>query len=288
MPELPEVETIIRGLRKNILGLKIQDIWSNNKKFQPKAGPPLAEKIIGAKIVNIKRRGKNILFYLDNGKLMLVHQKMTGHLLYGKWKKKGGKWTSSKRGPMRDDKMNGFIHLIFWLNNGYMLALSDLRKFAKVVVFDTQDTNKIKDIQNLGPDALKISFSDFKKGILSKRKDIKTVLMDQDLVAGIGNIYSDDILWSSRIHPKKKSNLLTNRQLEKIFKAMKDILKIAVAKRGTSISDYRDSSGEKGGYGDIRLVYKREKEPCKRCKTIIKRIKVGGRSSCFCPKCQKL
>lgn len=285
MPELPEVETIVRGLYKKVLGLMIQDVWSN----VPKLGAgKWKSKVVGAKISDVKRKGKNILFYLSNGKLLLVHQKMTGHLLYGKWKKEKGEWISLKRGPLLDDKTNRFIHLIFYLNNGYMLALSDLRKFAKVVVFNTQDTDSIEDINKLGPDALKISFSDFKKRILSKKKDIKQVLLDQGVVAGIGNIYGDDILWSSRIHPKRKSNSLNDKELGKIFKSMRDILKIAIAKRGASISNFRDSSGNKGKYGEIRLVYKREKEPCKKCKTAIKRIKVGGRSSCFCPKCQKL
>jgi len=114
------------------------------------------------------------------------------------------------------------------------------------------------------------------------------VLLDQDLIAGIGNIYSDDILWKAKVHPLRRADSLSDKEIKDIYESTKDILNLAIALGGTSISDYRDVLGGKGGYSDKRLVYKRDGEPCKRCKTPIKRIKVGSRSARFCPKCQKI
>jgi formamidopyrimidine-DNA glycosylase len=285
MPELPEVETIVRDLNNKVLGRKIQDIWSDVKKFKVQS---LKLKVVGRKIEKIERKGKNILFHLSGGKLLLVHQKMTGHFLCGRWERKKGKWINVEEGFLRDDKMNNFIHLIFWLSDGNMLALSDLRKFAKVAFFDTQKIENIKDIKNLGPDALNVSMADFKKRVLRKNnKDIKQVLMDQETIAGIGNIYADDILWKAAIHPKRKPQFINDNDLKKIFSAMKSILAKSIKKRGTSISDFRDTAGNKGGYGEIRLAYKRKGDPCGRCGVKMERIKIGGRGTCFCPKCQK-
>ena len=288
MPELPEVETIVRDLNKNIPSHRIRDIWSDVEKFKVKS---LKSKVIGGKIEKVERIGKNILFYLTGEKILLIHQKMTGHLMYGKWKVEkmsGGKEKVSSllKGPFQE-KVNNYIHLIFYLDNGWQVALSDLRKFAKVEVFDARSAGEIKELKNLGPDALKIKFADFQKNIAVKSGPVKQVLMNQEFTAGIGNIYGDEILWEARVHPGRKVNSLNVVALKKIFKAMKSILKKAVKKRGTSISDFRDAYGKRGKYGDERLAYRRESKPCFRCKNKITRVKIGGRSSCFCPVCQK-
>ena len=288
MPELPEVETIVNDLNKKVPNLKIQDIWSDVEKFKIKN---LKSKIVGNKIEKIERVGKNILFFLTGGKIMLVHQKMTGHLMYGKWKIEKTsdgqeKISSLLKGPFQE-RVNNYIHLIFYLNNGWQIALSDLRKFAKVAVFDARSANEIKELKNLGPDALNMKFADFRKNIAVKNGSVKQVLMNQEVIAGIGNIYGDEILWKARIHPERKANSLSLIALKKIFKATKDILKKAVKKRGTSISDFRDAHGKRGEYGDERLAYRREGKSCFRCKNKIARVKISGRSSCFCPACQK-
>lgn len=285
MPELPEVETIVRDLNKKVLGQKIKDIWSDAAKLRVER---LKSKVIGEEILDVKRRGKNILFYLSGGKILLIHQKMTGHLLYGKWEIKGvgGNVKSLLRGSL-DEKVNNYIHLIFYLESGWQMALSDLRKFAKAAVFDARKAEDIEEIKKLGPDALEIKFSEFAERVLAKKLEIKKVLMDQGVIAGIGNIYSDDILWQAKIYPSRKSRALSEEELKKLFEAMGNILAKAVKERGTSISDFRDLAGEKGGYGNIRLVYRREGEPCQRCGTKIKRLKIGGRSSCYCPQCQE-
>jgi len=297
MPELPEVETTVRDLNKKILGLKIKDVWTDFKKMVKKpallAGglsdfDSFKKEIIGQRIEKIKRRGKNILFYLSGGKIMLIHQKLTGHLLVGKWKLESGKWKSLIKGAL-EEKINTFIHLMFFLSNDKMLALSDLRKFAKVLVIDAKNLDSLKDIKNLGPEPLdkNFDFEKFKERLKNRRGKIKQVLMDQEVIAGIGNIYSDEILFEARVHPLKDVSKLSERELKEIYRAMKKILKQAIKLKGESISDYRTPSGKRGGFDRLRRVYRREGEKCPRCGAIIKRIKLAGRSAHFCPKCQK-
>lgn len=314
MPELPEVETIVNDLKKKIIGRKIIGVWFDSpsqisfhktwegkqkiiKKLKPK---DFEKQIKGLKIAEIKRRGKNILIYLSKTQnlktetyLLLIHQKMTGHLLCGKWrieriKNKESRIKSLIKGKL-EEKVNNYIHLIFYLDNGWQLGLSDLRKFAKVLFGRKKEIENLAEIKNLGPEPLDKSFnlSIFQSAIANNKRKIKQVLMDQEIIAGIGNIYSDEILWQAKVHPFKSTNKLSNKELKEIFSAMKQILKKAVQFRGTSISNYRDAFGKSGSYGNIKKVYQREGEPCLRCKTAIKRVKIGGRSSHFCPICQR-
>lgn len=290
MPELPEVETIVKDLNKNILGRKIEDVWSDALKLikKPKSFQSFLEEIKGRKIKNVKRRGKNILIFLSGNKTLLIHQKMTGHLLLGKWNMKNGKWQPEEKGPL-DDPMNRFLHIIFYLNNGKMLALSDLRKFAKVEIWDNNDLENSDEMKKLGPDPLeeKFSFEKFKKILADKKGKVKQILMDQSVIVGIGNIYSDEILWLAKIHPLRLISSLQNKDLMRIYRSMKKILTQAIKLKGDSMSDYRLISGEKGGYQNVQKVYKQEGKECQRKDGgIIKRIKIGARSSRFCPKCQ--
>lgn len=289
MPELPEVQTIVDDLSKKIIGRKIVGVWFDAPKLIKKPKPEdLRFKIKDLRITKVKRRGKNILIYL-NSKLLLVHQKLTGHLLYGKWKIEEGKVKSLIKGPL-EEKVNNYIHLIFYLDNGWQLALSDLRKFAKILFGSKEEIEKLPELTELGPEPLDKSFnlSIFQSAISNKKGRIKQVLMDQKVISGIGNIYSDEILWQANIHPFKKANELKANELTSIYKAMKQILEKAVKLRGTSISDYRDTAGKSGGYAEIRKAYQREGEPCPRCGILIKRVKIGGRSAHFCPKCQEI
>jgi len=308
MPELPEVETIVRGLRKKIIGRKIksvwfdspsqislQEAWEGKPKFvkAPKADI-LNKQIKGLKIIDVQRRAKNILIYFSSDKMMLIHQKMTGHLLYGKWEIKKAQGTkqlvqSIIKGAMQD-KVNDFIHLILCFDNGWQLALSDMRKFAKVIFGDKKEIEDLRELKELGPEPLEKSFDfkKFKEAVGNKTRKIKQVLMDPYIIAGIGNIYSDDILWEAKIHPFQSAKTLKGVELKRIFLAIKKILTQAVKLRGTSFSDYRDVEGKKGYYVDKRRVYQREGEKCLRCRGIIKRVKMGGRSAHFCSKCQIL
>jgi formamidopyrimidine-DNA glycosylase len=284
MPELPEVETIVNDLKKVLPGLKILDVWSDLKKL-PKN---IKKEVTGRKILKVERRGKNILIYLLGGKTILVHQKMTGHLLYGKWIKKKGAWESAIPGPLRDPE-NRFIHLLFFLSNGKRLALCDMRKFAKVIVLPTEKIPE--EFKNLGPDPFDkdLTFVEFKKRISKKSGKIKIVLMDQSLIAGIGNIYADEILWAAGTHPLKPANKLKEDELKKIYGVIKPILKKAIKARGSSYIDYRDAFGREGNYQKMHYAYQQTGMKCKkRDGGVIKKIRIGGRSAHFCPVHQKL
>lgn len=334
MPELPEVQTIVNDLKEKIIGRKIAGLWFDAPKIIKKPKPSELEKQIkGLKIQEIKRRGKNILIYLTtdyrlqttakNKKavvgsrlavdfLLLVHQKLTGHLLYGKWSfgkaqdKQKVIVESLIKGTLQE-KVNNYIHLIFYFDNGWQLGLSDLRKFAKVLFGPKEEIEKLPDLAKIGPEPLDKSFKveKFIKLIKLEKRKIKQVLMDQEVIAGIGNIYSDEILWQAKIHPFRPAYKLKTYELKNLFTAMRQILEKAIKLRGTSISDYRDTLGKSGGYAKMLKVYpvrnrvplsgnisngvyRREGEPCGRCKTLIKRVKIGGRSAHYCPKCQKI
>jgi len=291
MPELPEVETTIYDLQKKVLGRTFVSIWTDFGKMikRPKNFEKFKKVLKGKKIDGIRRRGKNILFNLSDGKTLLVHQKLTGHLLFGKWIKKDGRWMAPP--GFLAEKVNTYIHLLFTLDNGQMLALSDLRKFAKIELWEKKELENSKGMKSLGPEPLERSFTfeKFKKALLKRKKGkIKQVLMDQNVIAGIGNIYSDEILWKAKIHPFKKVLRLKEKELKKIYKALQEILREAIKLRGESISDFRRISGKKGEFDKLRKVYRREGEKCSRCGTIIKKVKLGGRSAHFCPKCQRL
>jgi len=291
MPELPEVETTVRDLKRKVLGRTFLNVWCDAKKLikRPRTFEEFKKEILGRKIISIKRKGKNILIYLDKKKALLIHQKLTGHLLVGKWQKKGNSWIPQIKGPL-EDPINRFIHLIFFLDNDLMLALSDLRKFAKVELWDKKELTQSKEIREIGIDPFspEFTFQEFKKRIKNTKRKIKQVLMDQSLIAGIGNIYSDEILFEAKIHPEKKAHVLKEEELKRIYQSIKKVLKKAIELGGESISDYRRPDGSKGGFDPLRKVYRREGKPCVRCRTPIKRIKIAQRSSYFCPKCQKL
>ncbi len=319
MPELPEVQTIVGDLNKKIIGKRIVGVWFDAPKLikRPKA-EDLENQIKGLRIKEIKRRGKNILIYLGKPKtansksadnkqlaaddmLLLIHQKMTGHLLVGKWSVRKTKTRmrlsedgrnsviSLIKGPL-NEKVNNYIHVIFYLDSGEQLALSDLRKFAKVVFGKRNEIENIPELKKLGIDPLdgRFTFEKFNKIIRSLPGKIKQILMDQEKISGIGNIYSDEILWKAQIHPLRRANSLSEGELKKIYKATGGILKKAIKLRGTSISDFRDTAGKSGNYGNVRSVYRKEGRPCPVCGGKIERIRIGGRSAHFCPVCQKL
>jgi len=290
MPELPEVETIVKDLKKRVLERTFVDVWTDFPKMikKPANFEQFKKEIKRKKIEEIRRRGKNILIELSENKTLLIHQKLTGHLLMGKWQIINGKWQPEEKGPL-EESVNRFIHLMFWLDSGEMLALSDLRKFAKVELWSSSELEEAEDFKSLGPEPLErnFTFEKFKDTLKNKKGKIKQVLMEQAVIAGIGNIYSDEILWQARIHPFKEISKLKERELKKIYRAIKEILPKAIELGGESISDFRRISGEPGYFDKERKVYRREGEKCSRCGTIIKRVKIAGRSAHFCPRCQK-
>ncbi len=293
MPELPEVQTIVGDLNKKVRGLAITGVWTdwpNAFRRSPGGWKNFEPSVKGRKIEKVRRLGKNIIFDLSGGEKMLIHQKMTGHLLIGRWRLDKNRPVPEEQGLL-SEKVNGYIHTLFYLSGGKMMAFSDLRKFGKIIAAGGEKFSDLEDVKNIGPDltAAGFSFFDFKKALAGRRGPIKKVLMDQSVVSGIGNIYSDEILFVARIHPLKKTENLSDVELRKIFSAAKKILKKAIKLRGTSISDYRDTAGKAGGYDKVRLVYRKEGAPCPdKCGGKVRRIKIGGRSAHFCPHCQKL
>lgn len=292
MPELPEVETIVRDLRKEVLGRKIEDVWSDTKKSvkKPEDFKSFKKEIKGKEIKEVKRRAKNILFKLSGEKTLLIHQKLTGHLLLGKWKFSNNQWVPLKKGGYLDDPMNKYIRFVFFLDDGRMLSLSDLRKFAKIELWQDKELKESGKMEEFGPEPLDKSFNfeKFKEALKKKKGKIKQVLMDQTVIAGVGNIYSDEALWKAKVHPLKKVPDLSEKELKRIYTSLIEVLKLAVKLKGESISDYRRPSGEKGKFDPMRKVYRRKGKECFRCGSKIKRIKIGNRSSHFCPNCQKL
>ncbi|MFZ3057599.1 MAG: DNA-formamidopyrimidine glycosylase [Minisyncoccales bacterium] len=289
MPELPEVETIVRDLRKEVLHRTFIDIWTDAKGMIKKDTlESFKKKLIGKEIIGVRRRAKNILIDLSDDYILLIHQKIAGHLLFGKWKQEKGIWVSEKEGPLLTDPINKYLHIVFTLDDKKQLALSDARKFAKAELWKKKELMSSKEFNKIGPEPLTDVFtlSEFKKLFEKKKGKIKQVLMDQNFISGIGNIYASEILFKAKIHPEEEIKNLKDEDLKNIYTAMRDILNKAIELRGDSFSDFRTLYGEKGGAQNMNKVYQKENKPCPRCKGMIRRITQGGRGTFFCPKCQ--
>lgn len=306
MPELPEVHTTVTGLQKILPGLTITDIWSDMWSESKLARntikdrtyfPYLKKYTVGKTIGTVRRRAKYILIDLDNGFTVIIHMKMTGHLMYGNYlqnKKYNGRewpWTPVEKDSPLLDPYNRHIHVVFSLSNTNHMVFCDSRKFGTIVVEKTS-TLHMERLSHLGPEPLEATFTEnnFKERIMqSPRRAIKTVLMDQTIVAGIGNIYSDEMLHLARILPTRTPQSLTKMEVARLFKSMKKVLEKGIDFGGDSKSDYRNVEGERGRFQGEHLVYLRTREECKTksCEGVIKKLKVGGRSAHFCPECQK-
>lgn len=293
MPELPEVETIKNDLVKNVRGRRITGVnflWPGILKGM--SPDEFAKKVNGRSIENIERRAKNLAVILDDGYTLLFHMKMTGHLIVvdNSWGvDSSGKWVhqGENTSPLYDP-LNQYIRVIFSLDNGKILAFSDLRKFAYVKYMSAQELAEA--FNKYGPEPLSSEFTvDYLKKTFEKKPVvIKKALMDQELIAGIGNIYADEILYAAKIHPLTKTKDLDSTQITAIHNSAIKILNQAIKMRGTSTSDFRDTEGKKGKFGDVLNVYRRTGLPCKKDGAKIVRITVGGRGTHFCPVEQKL
>jgi formamidopyrimidine-DNA glycosylase len=294
MPELPEVHTTVLGIKTVAKGLTIINVWTDyggsihagkahikDKEFFTR----FKKAVLGQTITDTSRRGKNVLIHLSNSLTILIHMKMTGHVLFGKYKMEAGVWIADQPGALQDP-FNGFIHLVFTLPNGKHLVLSDVRKFAKVTFFG-KDNPHATELELIGPEPLEDSFTwtILKERLATKSKTkIKTVLMDQSVLAGIGNIYSDEILFEAGIHPESIACKLTDVDIKQMTIAMKSILTKSITMGGDSLSDYRNIYGERGGFQDHHKAYRQTGKPCpkKNCSGTIARKIIGGRSSHFC------
>lgn len=302
MPELPEVQTTVNGLNEFVKGQTILDVWTDLATKTPSRPDYLTttksldfftffkKTISGTKILSAERRAKNIFIHLSNGYTILIHMKMTGHLLYGTYTfdTKTNTWIphpSEKNEALRDP-FNRFLHTVFILKNGKHLTLSDVRKFAKVSLLTKQEVEKLKN--EFGPEPLEkgFTFTVFTERLLKKpTKKIKTALLDQTLIAGIGNIYSDEALWLSAIHPTRLVSSLTEKERKKLFDAIQIVLTKGIDFGGDSTSDYRDISGKPGKFQKAHEVYRQAGTACsrKKCTGIIERTTIENRGCYLCP-----
>lgn len=293
MPELPEVEITRRKLiEQGLIGAKISSFWSDwPRGLQIAKSVKLVNSDIASrKILNIRRLGKALFFDLSkNGskwnkweevdKVLGWHFRMSGRLEVRSERLDVGDWRRT------DDKS---IHARVTLNDGREIIFRDPRKFGVVWYGTPEELNKDSYIGTLGPDMLFVKFAEFKKQLQNKNGMIKPVLLDQKVVAGIGNIIVDESLWHARVHPKILSYVLPDQAIRTIYSSLKLVIKRILKARGSTMRDWSHPDGEAGGYEKIRWIYGREGENCPRCRNIIKRIVVGSRGTSICEKCQKL
>ncbi|QQG49962.1 MAG: bifunctional DNA-formamidopyrimidine glycosylase/DNA-(apurinic or apyrimidinic site) lyase [Candidatus Berkelbacteria bacterium] len=283
MPELPEVETVKRSLDKAIKGQTIKDIEVRDYKiFRGKR-----HDVIGAKINEIERRAKTLIWRLSNGKFLLFHLKMTGQMLYDSDDHKQIAGGGHPDAEYLQKPPHKHTYIIFTLDKGH-LYFNDLRKFGWIKVLD-DDTLK-QEVAKYGPevDWPEFSFQFFTEKLkLRPRMKIKTMLMDQSFISGIGNIYSDEILFKAKILPTRPVKDLSEPELRAIYDHIKPVLELAIEHGGTTLKDYRKLDGSIGDFLQHANVYHRHGQPCKVCSTKIERIVVNGRSAHFCPNCQK-
>lgn len=320
MPELPEVHTTATMLGKLVVGHTIADVWTDYNSphsagkdniKDPAFFAVFQKTLIGARIVKTHRRGKNVLIDIEGdghsgGKkgggqgiakhTIIVHMKMTGHLLYGKYRKSGsGKnisWEAISPETLKDP-FSRFVHMMISFADGTHLALADVRKFAKVTVVPTASADKSPHLADIGPEPLSHAFTFplFQERLLTRPTGkIKLVLMDPAVLAGIGNIYSDEILWAAGVHPASTVAKVPLAKMKEIFKKSKEILKKGIDFGGDSTSDYRNPMGERGAFHYHHRAYRNTGRACERrgCTGTIHRLAMGGRGAHFCDTHQTL
>jgi formamidopyrimidine-DNA glycosylase len=276
MPELPEVETVVRGLRASLPGRSIVGVRLGKTDFieDPVA---LVEQLPGARIAGVLRLGKFVCVELVPGTpaphsktrvFLLVHLGMTGQLI-----------TRNSADPVAPH-----THSFFSLDDGRELRYTDIRRFGRILLVPESLFPEFRG--RLGAEPLDVSEEQFRARLGSRRARIKALLLNQSVLRGLGNIYTDESLFRARLHPARIASGLTVKQLRSLYRSIREVLTAAIRLRGSSISDYVDSNGDRGGYQRRHRVYQREGKPCLRCGEKIRRIIVAGRSSFFCPRCQ--
>lgn len=275
MPELPEVETVKEALNQTVKGQTIKDI---ELRYEPMvknmSADEFKEKLINQTIQEVSRRGKYLVFHFDDYQL-LSHLRMEGKYFY----------------VDSDFELNPHVHAIFTLENGKRLLYQDTRKFGTYHLYDKAidlETTAPFQVLGLEPFATEFTPSYVKEKIQNKKKPIKSLLLDQTIVCGLGNIYVDEVLYRARLHPLTSSSELTDKDIENVVKYTVEVLARAIELGGTTIRTFRSSHGVSGTFQNELLVHQRKGENCYECHTPIEKIKVGGRGTYFCPTCQKL
>jgi len=286
MPELPEVETICRDLSAKIVGHKITGLSILASKSINRSPASFKKAVINHKIISISRVGKLLIFELSKKIYLLIHLKMTGQLIFQDKGKiiAGG---HSQKGMEANNLRNKHTRLIFNLTGESHLFFNDLRRFGYIKLADHNFMEKEKNKYGLNPLNTEFNLPLFKSLIKNKKTKLKSFLLNQKFISGIGNIYADEICFVSRVHPSRHLNSLSISEIKKIFSSIKSILKKAVRHRGTTFNNFRDGEGRVGNFSRFLKVYKKNGQKCPRCNSIIKRIKLSGRGTHFCSSCQK-
>lgn len=275
MPELPEVETIREGLEKKVKGKRVNKIIIKSEKSikAPSSPGEFIRKIEGRILSEIRRRGKYLILELDSKDSLIIHLKMTGRLIYS---------SEGEELP--------YTRVIFIFPDKTQLSFTDMRRFGGLWLISDEEFSNLPFLKSLGPEPLENDFTldRFRELLKGKKRKIKSLLMEQTFIAGVGNIYSQEALFLARIHPEKNVSMLVDREIEGLYNNLLAVLREALSCRGSSINAYVDLNGKKGSYESHLRVYGRQDRSCSRCGAVIRKIKVSGRGTCFCPVCQKL
>lgn len=288
MPELPEVETVVRGLNKLIVRKKIMKVSSDTPKSFPNSQSEVDEFMIGARVEKVWRRAKVIGIELSSGWALVIHLKMTGQMVYRGEENWGA-------GHPSDDFLaelpNKSTRVEILFSDDSKLFFNDQRKFGWMRLLPSAEVENIPFFQKVGPEPLEDDFSesDFEERFKRKqRSQIKAAILDQSVIAGVGNIYADEALFRAKIHPETRVEALSKNDLKKLYEAIRFVMKLSIEKGGSTARNYVKADGKRGSYLDYANVYGKNGKTCPRCQAEIIKIRVAGRGTHICPKCQKI
>lgn len=286
MPELPEVETVRAGLKSLIVGKAIKGEEHDTAKGFPNSPHDVTEFLISSKVTDVRRRAKVLMIDLSTGYTLVIHLKMTGQLVYvGDTRFGAGHPNDSLIDALPDKSTR--VTLDF--DDGSRLFFNDQRKFGWMRLMPTVEVPSLPFMQKVGPEPLTDTFTaeEFKSRFARrKRSTIKAAILDQSVVAGVGNIYADESLWGAFIHPERRVETITDKEFNLLYTDLRAVMNLSIAKGGSSNRNYVDAEGKKGSYMDFARVFRREGQPCLRCGTTIEKIRVAGRGTHLCPHCQ--
>lgn len=291
MPELPEVETVKRGLQSLIVGHEIIGVDFDWPKSFPNPDSEVKQFLIGSKVFAVRRRAKVLIIDLDTNYSLVIHLKMTGQLVYVKSQSSledrwgAGHPNESLVGRLPDRS----TRVTLSLKNKANLFFNDQRKFGWMRLMPTVSIEELDFFKKVGPEPLEDEFtSDIFYNAINRRKNsnIKSVLLDQTVLAGVGNIYADESLWGAKIHPSTLTKNISKKQAQNLLRELKYVLLLSIEKGGSTDRNYVNAEGKKGSYIEFARVFRREKMPCPRCQSIIEKTRVAGRGTHFCPSCQ--
>jgi formamidopyrimidine-DNA glycosylase len=272
VPELPEVETVAAGLRRTIVGRVIRGLRLYRPELLRDGRAADLRAFRNALVLDVHRRGKMLVITCAGDRALVFHLKMTGRFV----------WEAS--GVPRDRH----THLaIAFLGKRRELRFRDVRKFGFVRCFRPSRAESCPELVSLGPEPLGLELETFCRRLAERKGRLKSLLLNQSFMAGIGNIYADEMLFAARLHPERRASSLTVPERRRLWSAMQDILRRAVAAGGSTVRDFRTADGHDGRFQFEHNAYGRSGQPCPRCGTPIRRMVIGGRSSFFCPRCQR-